>query len=221
MAKDIVECVHWDPEVDPAQQETRQKNKWVLLAGGLAVLAVAVGVSLWILLPAREPVPAGELTSETGQAGLPVSQTEPGTPQAQPPGDPATTDDPVLAQGIEYYKTGNYQMAVSSLDLALSNNPESGEAYSYRGLSYFSLGKYQEAITDLTQSLRYLGFRADVITVRGISYYFTARYPECIGDLTRAIEMEPANNNAYTYRAMAYDATNRADLAAADRARIS
>ena len=129
-------------------------------------------------------------------------------------------DDPILAQGIEYYYIGNYAMAVSNLDMVLANNPECGEAYSYRGLSYFSLGNYESAVTDLTQSLRYLGTRADVITMRGISYYFLGSYSECVGDLTRALELDPASNNALTYRAMAYEATGRMDLAIADRARV-
>jgi len=219
MSKDIVECVHWDPEVDPAQQETRKKNKWVLLAGGLAVLAVAVTVSLLLFLPGREPV-SPESPTEAGQFDpLPVNQSEPET--QQPGADPALSNDPILAQGIEYYKNANYDAAVSNLNLALASNPESGDAYSYRGLSYFSLGKYEDAVSDLTKALPYLGFRADVLTVRGISYYQMGHFPECIADLTRAIELDPMNaNNAYTYRAFAYDATGRVAEAAADRALI-
>jgi len=221
MSKDIVECVHWDPEVDPAQLETRKKNKWVLLAGALAVVAVAVVVSLLIFLPGRrEPGPADQTNpaEQTTQNTVYVGQAQPGDQQ---PGDnPALSGDPVLTQGVEYYKSEQYEAAISNLTLALVNDPASGEAYSYRGLSYFSQGKYEDAVADLIQARRYLGERSDVLTVRGISYYFMGRFPECIGDLTRALELDPVNTNALTYRAYAYDATGRADLAAADRARI-
>ena len=216
MGKDIVECVHWDPEVDPVMQASRSKNKWILLAGGLAVVAVAVGVTLWAVLPKREPV-SMEPTTDAQQGSLPVSQTDPLQETQQQP----TNEDPALAQGRTMYQNGDFMGAVANLDVVLANNPESGEAYTYRGLSYFSLGNYQNAVDDITKALpRGVGMRADIITMRGIAYYQLARYPEAIGDLTRAIELDPNSTNAYTYRAMAYDATGRSDLAMADRARI-
>jgi len=213
MSKDIVECVHWDPEVDPVQQAARKQNQWVLLAGGLAILAVAVGVSLWLFLPKKEPVPI-EPPTEPGQVTLPVSQTEP-VPETQAP-----EDDPVLAMGIAYYNSGNYEQALVSLEQAVAIHPESGAAYTYRGLTQFSLGGYQAAIMDFTQALRRMGESADLVTLRGTAYYMQGLYPECIGDLSRAIELNPGSTNAYTYRALAYDATGRPELAAADRARI-
>jgi len=215
MGKDIVECVHWDPEVDPVMQASRNKNKWVLLAGGLAVLAAVVGVTLWAVLPKREPAPT-EPTTDAQQDPLPASQTDP-IQASQPPAN----EDPALAQGRAMYQNGDFMGAIANLDVVLAGNPESGEAYTYRGLSYYSLGNYQNAVDDITKALpRGVGMRADIITMRGIAYYQLGRYPEAIGDLTRAIELDPASTNAYTYRALAYDATGRSDLAMADRARI-
>ena len=214
MSKEIVECVHWDPEVDPVMQQTRKKNQWVLLAGGLAVLAVAVGVSLWLFLPKKEP-PPDEPTTVSGQATLPVGQTESTPVESQPP-----EEDPILTMGIAYYNSGSYQEALSTLEQALAIQPDSGVAYTYLGLTQFSLQNYQAAIIDFTQALRRVGESADLVTLRGTAYYQQGLYPEAIGDLTRAITLNPGSTNAYTYRAMAYDATGRSDLAAADRAKI-
>ncbi|MCL1952059.1 MAG: tetratricopeptide repeat protein, partial [Oscillospiraceae bacterium] len=180
------------------------------------VLAVAVGAILWAVLPAREPGTT-QPADQTGQSSQSVNQTEPGTQQS--------AEDPVLEQGKAFYKAKDYEAAITNLTLALANNPESGEAYSYRGLSYFSQAKYDEAISDLIQARRYLGNNADVLTVRGISYCLTARYPEAIGDLSLVIELnpDPANpntKNALTYRATAYEARGEMDKAAADRARL-
>jgi len=215
MSKDnIVECVHWDPEVVPMQQASQLKNRWVLIAGGLTVLAVAVGISLLIFLPKREPPGPPEMTTEAGQATLTIGQPEQGEPETQPP-----AGDPALAQGMELYKAGSYQVALSNLDMALANNPESDMAYAYRGMTQFALLNYTAAVQDFTQAIRRVDApNAQLISTRGIAYYMLGHYPEAIGDLSRAIEIDPANKNAYTYRAMAYEATNRHDLAAADKA---
>ena len=211
MKNEIVECVHWDPEVDPALQATRKKNNWVLLAGALAVLAVAVGVSLWLFLPRGEPQPEVP-TTDAGQVS--VGQTE--DPSA--PSQPAPQDDPALAQGIEYYSSQNYAMALGSLNQAIATNPESGTAYTFRGLTQFAMMNYREAIQDFTQAMRRGGESADIVTLRGTAYHMLGLYPEAIGDLTRAIELNPGGSKAYEQRAQVYDATGRADLAAADRA---
>ena len=215
MSKDIVECVHWDPEVDVPAQAARQKNRWILIAGALVVAAVAVGVSLLLFLPKREPIPI-EPPTESGQATLPPGQTEP--VQTQPPAPPE--QNPILARGIEYYNSGNYALALPTLNQAIVADPESGAAYTYRGLTQFATGNYQDSIQDFTQAMMRMGESAELATLRGTAYYMQALYPEAIGDLTRAIELNPGSANAYTYRAMAYEATGRMDLAAADRARI-
>jgi len=221
MSKDIVECVHWDPETDPARQvqlASRMKSRWILLAGALAVLAVAVSLGLILSKggdpPVESPVGGDEPTIAAGQ-------TEPGT---QPQEVRMEDIDPALLQGKTMYENGDHAGAIASLDVVLASNPESGEAYTLRGFSYFSQANYENAVTDLTKSLRYsagpIEDSANIITMRGIAYYFLARYPEAIGDLTRALELNPGNTNAYTYRALCYDSTGRMDLAAADRARI-
>ena len=215
MSKDIVECVHWDPEVDVPAQAARQKNRWILIAGALVVAAVAVGVSLLLFLPKREPGPI-EPPTESGQATLPSGQT--GPVQTQPPAPPA--EEPLLAQGREYYNNQNYPAALNALNQAIAVDPESGAAYTYRGLTQFAMGKYQEATQDFYQAMMRMGESAELLTLRGTSYYMMAWYSDAIGDLTRAIELNPGSANAYTYRAMAYEATGRMDLAAADRARI-
>ena len=214
MSKDIVECVHWDPEVDPVVQATRKKNNWVWLACGLAVLAVAVGVSLWLFLPHREPLPT-DPTTESGQTTDPSIVTGVQPQPTQPP-----LEDPTLTQGIALYNAGSYGQALDVLNQAVIIQPDSGAAYTYRGLTQFSLANYLSAIQDFTQSMKRMGESAELRTLRGTSYYMQGLYPEAIGDLTRAIELDPNSRNAYTYRAMAYEATGRVDLATADRAKI-
>ena len=218
MSKDnIVECVHWDPEVDIPAQAARKKNLWVLIAGVLVVVAVGLGVSLALFRPDREPI--AEPPTEYGQATTAAWQTDPFPgQQTQPPAAPA--EDPVFVQGKVFYENGNYAAALHSLNQAVMNHPDSGAAYTYRGLTQFSLGSYQASIQDFTHAMIRMGESAELRTLRGTAYYMEKLYPEAIGDLTRSIEMSPGNVNAYTYRALAYEATGRMDWAQADRARI-
>ena len=212
MSKDIVDCIHWDPEVDSVAQ--RQNSRWILLAGALVVAAVAVGVSLLLFLPKRAPVDP-ELTTESGQTTTAEGQTDPGL-QTQP----QTPEDPGLTRGKELYTSGNYALALISLNQALVADPESGETYAYRGFTQFSLGNYREAISDLTQAMRRMNPTAELALMRGTSHYMLQLYPEAISDLTQTLELSPGNANALTYRALAYEATGKMDLAQADRARI-
>ena len=210
---DIVECVHWDPEVDIPAQAARQKNRWVLLAGVLVVIAVAVGVSLLLFLPRQDTGPIEPL-AEPGQTTYAPDLTE--ETRTQPP--PA--EDPYFAQGKRFYDSGNYAQAIVALNQSIAANPDSGAAYTYRGLSQFSMGSYQAATQDFYQAMVRMGESAELYTLRGTSYYMLGQYTEAIGDLTKGIELNPGSVNAYTYRALAYEATGRMDLAAADRARI-
>jgi len=191
-----------DGALDPVRSKSR---KALFIALGAAV-ALVIAVNVFIAYRLGNP---DALTNATAQEAQYTHETAT---------TPIPEDDSILALGIEYYESGDYDAAILALNRALTDNPELGEAYSYRGLSYFSLGKYKDAIVDFTKALHYLELRADVLTVRGIAYYFEERYAEAIGDFSRALELDPTNNNALAYRALAYDATDRADLAEADRA---
>jgi len=208
MKNDIVECVHWDPEVDPVAQAARQKNKWVLLAGALVVLAVAVVVSLLFFLP-RGGKPPVEPPPETGQADL----TEAPTQTQRPP-----EENPLLTQGIAYYNSQNYAAALDLLNRAVAALPDPGVAYTYRGLTQFALQNYPNAEQDFTQAMIRMGKSAELLTLRGMTNYQRGWYSDAIGDLTDAIKLDPGSSRAYEQRALAYDATGRMDLAAADRA---
>ena len=219
MKNDIVECIHWDPEVDAVYQESNKKNRWILIGGAIVIVIVAVAVSIALFSSPKEDDPAatGETTTEMGQAtDAPEAPTDPA--QTQPPAPPA--EDPILTQGIAQYNSGSFPEALATLNQAIAMQPQSGLAYTYRGLTNYSSGSYQAAVQDFTQAMIITGESAELVALRGQAHYMLALYPEAIGDLSRAIALDPGNVNAYTYRALSYDATGQTALAAADRARI-
>src|SRR4030042_768531 len=56
-------------------------------------------------------------------------------------------------QGIEYYKTGQYDNALSDYNKALEINPNYAEAYYNRGTTYGKKGQYDNAISDFNKAL--------------------------------------------------------------------
>ncbi len=199
-----VEAREWNPEVDEMYQVRRKSNIKFLIILAAVVVVVAVVVSLVLFLPGKND------PTDLGSAQPPEGQTTVAEQTTLDPNDP-------VALGMSSYASGNYAEAITILDLAVAQKPESGDAYAFRGMSHFMQANYSSAIMDLTKALRYLGERSDLLTLRGQSYYLQAMYPEAGGDLTRAIELDPVNKNAYTYRAMVYDITGKPELAASDR----
>lgn len=224
MSDNNVECVHMDPETQPDMPVKNKKERWIYLAGGALVCLVAVGISLWLFLPRRTAEPEVPTTTQAAQSGAVVvgGESDPYTDDSQTEQPVSSTEDnPLLAQAIVFYDSGDYTNAIETLNQAVQLFPDSGAIYSYRGFSYFQLGNYREAVADLTQAIIRMGDSAELFTLRGAAYYQQSMYPEAIGDLTQAIKLDPNSTNAYTYRAMAYDATGRVELAAADREKLN
>jgi len=215
MSKELVDCIHWDPEVDaPAKRNIGRS----LLILGAIVAAVAVVVGLWFFLPRPEPPPV-EPPTETGQALWTTAPPAYSVTTTAP--SPLAQGDDLYLQGKAMYESGNYMQALLYLNQAIAANPRSGAAYTLRGLTNFSLGdRNQEVVLDVTQAIRFLGDSADLRTLRGTASFMLGQYPEAIGDLTLAIELNPDGRQAYEYRAKAYEATGRMDLAQADRAKL-
>lgn len=61
-----------------------------------------------------------------------------------------------LAEGINYYKIGNYEKAAASFEEVLKTDPTNSAALSNLGFIYYRTGKYQKAKEYLTKSLNYI-----------------------------------------------------------------
>lgn len=213
MSKNIVECVHWDPEVDAAEQGSRKQNLfWIVIAASAVVIVLALS-SLIFFWPGggSSEEPSGETTLAQGDPSQPDEQVT----QAPIP----VEDDLNLTRGMTLYQQQSYAEAIAAFALALESNPESAAAYMYRGQCHFSLSDYNKAIVDFTQALRRAPDNAQPLIMRGGSYFFLNCYPEAISDLTAALEMKlPGDSaySAYSYRARAYEAMGEYALAQAD-----
>ena len=210
MSKNIVDCIHWDPDID--QPFKRNTGKTIGILAGAAIAVVAVVVSLVLFTPPSQPKPP---KPDGGGQTIWYGVTQ---PQQSAPG----SSNPEYQRGDALVKEQRFEEAIAAFDLALMYDPQSSAAYMNRGYCNFMLDRYQNAVTDYTKTLRYSTDNRELLhahTMRGGAYYWLQHYPEAIGDLTQAIKMDPISQNAanaYKYRAEAYEAMNEFALAQAD-----
>jgi len=222
MARNIVECIHWDPEVDPVLQASNQKRKRsrIIVLAGLAAVVLVVCLFLFTPLGGRsEPGEPGEFVFTTQAPTTLPSETltPPPFEHHTPPTMPHTPDND-LDRGIALFNAGQYAAAIAQLEQAMRTEPDSiTEAYIYRGLSFYNLESFHAAIGDFTNAHRRAPNDADILALRGGSFYRAGWYPEAIDDLTRAIELDPSNADAFDYRARTYETMGEHARAITDR----
>ncbi len=98
--------------------------------------------------------------------------------------------NPVMVEGDNAYKAGNYDLAVSKYTEALKRNPKDPVANNDRGLAYKERKQYAEAIADFTEALR---LKRDwfVFYNRGITYQEKGDEDAAITDFTEALRLKP------------------------------
>lgn len=210
MSKGLVECVHWDPEVDLARN-TRKKGKLGTALAAAAVVLVA-GVSCAVLFWPKEPTLDPSDFFDNGQAQQQTTQGDPTWPTAPP----AAETDAELQQAILLYNSAQYDQSLAMLDNVLARSPESAQGYTYRGLCYFGKAEYGKAAAEFTKALMRTPDNPELYSLRGGAWCLADFYAEAIIDLTKAIELNPNNESAYSYRARAYEMTGQQALANTD-----
>ncbi|GHU83501.1 hypothetical protein FACS189468_8640 [Spirochaetia bacterium] len=119
-------------------------------------------------------------------------------------------------RGIEYGKTGEYDLAIADFTAALKINPKDAYAYCGRGLAYFIKGEYDLAITDLTQAIKLDPKFDGSYALRGEAYRMKGQYDAAISDCSEAIRLNPDLDRAYASRGRAYYQTGQTELAVQD-----
>lgn len=101
------------------------------------------------------------------------------------------TADGFFERGLEYYKEGDYELAISDFTVTIRLDPNFIVAYEMRGLAYFLLDEnYEQAITDLSKVIDESFPDPLVFHIRGLLYFFIGDYDSAKADLTKVIELE-------------------------------
>lgn len=125
-----------------------------------------------------------------------------------------------LDQGIQAYRTGEYERALRAFDRVIQIDRQHSEGYLYRGNTQFVLGRYANAERDYTSALEHNyrsrpestggSFRAEGMTIvepdpaardndvyallynnRGASRYLQGKRQEAMADFDLALEFSP------------------------------
>jgi tetratricopeptide (TPR) repeat protein len=128
--------------------------------------------------------------------------------------------------GEQFYKTGNYDKAISEYTVSINSNREFIEAFVSRGNAWLKKKEYSRAIDDYTLSIRLDNRRAELYNYRGFAKSELAarsRQSEinsAIEDYSRAIALNADYVDALINRSHAYYQTGNYDKVIEDCGRI-
>jgi tetratricopeptide (TPR) repeat protein len=129
--------------------------------------------------------------------------------------------------GLNYYKQGEYDWAISEYSRELISNPDSAMAYYHRAAAYSHKSRYDMTVSDYDKAIDIdpkfaEGFYnlgtiyteqgqieispklAEAFYNRGNIHYGKGNYDMAVSDYTKAIEVHPRNTMVYINRGDAY-----------------
>jgi tetratricopeptide (TPR) repeat protein len=125
------------------------------------------------------------------------------TPQPQTSSSTQLTATAFYNSGVDKYKAGDYQGAISDYDQAIQLNPDYAEAYRYRGNSKDNLKDNQGAISDYDQVIKLNPDDAVAYYNRGNFKNNLGDNQGAIADYNQAIQLNPNYTVAYYNRGLA------------------
>lgn len=120
-----------------------------------------------------------------------------------------------FTKGVEQYKSGNYEKAISFFNKELTENPNNENAYYERGNCKAALGNYKEAISDISNAIK-INAHPAFLSNRSVFYSKTGNYKKALHDATQAIKLNESYVEAYINRAGAYLKLEKLDSAIID-----
>lgn len=204
-------------EISPRSPEVYQARSKAYAQSGKPDLAMADSQRAKEVkggLP-QEPSPAPVAETKTEKEGEPRSRREADTALTT-----KSSQDlklmPQYNQAVEYFFSGQHDLAIAEFNKIIAANPGFAEAYYNRGLIFALKGQGELAIADFNQVLRLEPQRAEVYSNRGTAYTRLGQFEPAIADFNRALELNPRNSEVFRLRGIAYSKMGKEDLAKAD-----
>jgi tetratricopeptide (TPR) repeat protein len=104
------------------------------------------------------------------------------------------------AQGLVYLEKGQYDLAITEFDKALTIAPSSPELYNNRGIVYSKARQYDLAISDFTKAVELAPDAIQAYYNRGITYIAKDQFNMAFLDLSKVLEIDPLYKAAYDTR---------------------
>lgn len=110
-------------------------------------------------------------------------------------------------QGYDLIDTGSYDLAILTLEKALTKEPNMAHAYNEMGYAYNLLGQYEKGIESFSRALGLDIKLASAYYNRGFSYAMIGYTENAIRDYTRAIEYGLRSPAVYNSRGSLFSQT--------------
>ena len=115
----------------------------------------------------------------------------------QPPGNNSASAMQHIQRGENFFKSGQYQAALSEFNRAIKLAPANSRAFNNRGYTYYTLRQYRPAIRDLSKSIRLNPNNAMAYNNRGNIHFLANHFDQAISDYQNAIRLDPNNPFAH------------------------
>jgi tetratricopeptide (TPR) repeat protein len=110
-------------------------------------------------------------------------------------------------EGLENYKSGNYEKAVEFFSKEIEVNPKNENAYYERGNSKFALNDFYGALKDIDEAIK-INEHPAFFNNRSVINSKLGDYQNAIQDAAKAIELKDDYLEAYINRASAFTMLN-------------
>jgi Tfp pilus assembly protein PilF len=124
-------------------------------------------------------------------------------------------------KGLEFKKTGNFELAIQCFSNAIMLNPVYTNAYSSRGYVYKKMSEYnieyiENALDDYNMALLLDPRHESTLFNRGLLFLEKDQYENAITDFSNLININPEDLTAYSSRGQCYYRTKNFNLSIKD-----
>jgi tetratricopeptide (TPR) repeat protein len=90
------------------------------------------------------------------------------------------------ANGVEFFKTRQYDLAIVEFSKALKINPRIANAYAFRGLCYIARGEYDQAISDASKAVGINPKLASAHEILALGYFGKRKFDKALEAVRKA-----------------------------------
>ena len=131
-----------------------------------------------------------------------TDSVQPGDSEQNTNGD---TDQELNQKGIELGRSGKYEEAIETFNMALTINPENAEVWYNIGKTYSDLGDNEEALRSYNQALAINPDISEAWYNMGLILYEQGKYEDSLEAFDKAIEIDPDDQDARDNRMIVAD----------------
>lgn len=145
------------------------------------------------------PVVEEEKVTEEEKEEVPTEEEKEETPAEEKkeiPTTPSPDVEEIYAEGVEFYKMGDFELAIENFDMALAEDPNHERAWFNKGFVLRKLDRDEEAIECFEKSIELNPGYEKAWYSKGFTLRKLENYKEALACFEKALEINPDYENA-------------------------